>query len=72
MSDPAEAFWMAARPLESVRTARMMQACQTNMLVVASQSSSRQCARGIVNGTFITTSAAASTGMPSQLISWNG
>jgi hypothetical protein len=37
---------MAARPLDSAFTARIMQACQTNMLTAASDSSSGQWRRG--------------------------
>ena len=55
---------MAARPLESVRTAKMMHTCQTNMLVAVSHSSSRQEVRAMPNGTFNTTSPAARTGRP--------
>ena len=58
---------MAARPLDSVLTARMMHTCQTNMLVAASHKSAGQCWRGTRNGTFSTTSPSASTGMPSQM-----
>ncbi|MCY1535753.1 hypothetical protein D9M68_711720 [compost metagenome] len=45
----------------------MMQACQTNMLVAPSHTSSGHALRGTRNGTFITTSAIASTGTPSQI-----
>ena len=58
---------MAARPLESIFTARMIIVCQTNMLAMASHSSSRIFARGTVKGTLSITRARPSTGTPSQI-----
>jgi hypothetical protein len=61
---------MAARPLESMPSATIMQACQTNMLVAARRSSSRQWAlplpRGSAKGTFISHMPSATTGRPSH------
>ena len=58
---------MAARPLLSALTATMMSACQTNILVSASQNSSRQCARGTRNGSRKNSIPSARTGSPSHM-----
>ena len=59
---------MAERPELSDWMARMMTTCQTIMFGSASRSTSRQCARGSVSGTFSQTSAAPSTGSPSSML----
>ena len=62
---------MAARPLESPWTARMMQKCQTNMLAADSLSNSRQWAppapAGRRHGTLSHHNASASTGSPTHI-----
>src|SRR3569832_604642 len=50
----------------------MMHTCQTSMLVSVSSASSFQCLRGMRNGTFISMSPSASTGMPRRIdVVWN-
>ncbi len=44
----------------------MIKACQMNMLNTDKTSNSRQCARGMRNGTFMANSAKPNTGVPSH------
>ena len=55
---------MADLPLDKYWTAKMIKACQMNMLKIASTNNSRQYCLGIRKGTFMTMRPKPNTGVP--------